>query len=507
MYRVLIADDEEIIRRGFVEFIPWTELGFEVVHTCENGSQVIEYLENNNVDFILTDIIMVGITGLDIAKHVYENKIPTVVCLVSGHRDFEYARQAIKYNVNYYLTKPTDFNDMIEMVKEVKKTLDARKPSSEELAALQENFFLDFFIGNHTEYNAAASMAKKLGFNPDKMFICPFWITVKNFDKYIEEKWNYGKELLFTAILNFLRDGLKQFILYNIMISNNEGLFIAVLHTSDAGAEDTLKSSLESVCESIQYLMELTIYYKAGTSFSNLRDFSEHLLSSTLSDTYKDSADLFHGRILLMEMYKNIMCSLILGNKDRLDTLTKNLSYQSSELDLKTIKAYLSELTEIILDKLKNMDGASFDDIYRDYSKKIDDADDKKELFNIIREFLFTVSENINMRNPSSEAVIKKVKEYISAHYADNISLNDVANNVFLNASYLSRLFKQCTGENFRDYLISVRINKAIELIKQQKYKIYEISEICGYKNPKYFTQQFKQVTGLSPREYLKQKG
>lgn len=78
---------------------------------------------------------------------------------------------------------------------------------------------------------------------------------------------------------------------------------------------------------------------------------------------------------------------------------------------------------------------------------------------------------------------------------------------VFLNASYLSRLFKQYTGENFRDYLINIRISHAIELMEQNKYKIYEISQMCGYNNPKYFTQQFKQVTSLSPTEYLAQKG
>jgi two-component system response regulator YesN len=506
MYRVLIADDEDIIREGFIEFIPWAELGFEIVYTCENGTQAIEYLKENSVDFILTDIIMAGTTGLDIARYVYENNISSVVCLVSGHRDFEYARQAIKYNVNYYLTKPTDFDDMLEMINEVKKTLDSRKISSEETFALQESFFLDFFIGNHTDYDKIVLMAHQLGFNPDKMFICPFWITVKNFDKYIEEKWNYGKELLFTAILNFLRDGLKQFTIYNIMINNNEGLFIAVLNQTENSVEDILNSSLDSVCESIQYLMELTISYKLGMAFSNLKDFAEHLSTAALVDAYNETSDVFHGRILLMEIYKNIMSSLILGNKDRLSALIKNLEHQLSEIDIKTIKSYLSELAEIVFDKLKNIGGWTFEDIYQAYLNNINSVSDKKELFDISRSFLFNVSENINMKTPSSEAIIKQIKDYISVHYADNISLNDVANTVFLNASYLSRLFKQCTGENFRDYLINVRISKAIELIEQKKYKIYEISEICGYKNPKYFAQQFKQVTGISPREYLRQK-
>ena len=161
------------------------------------------------------------------------------------------------------------------------------------------------------------------------------------------------------------------------------------------------------------------------------------------------------------------------------------------------------ELINIIYDKLKNAVSKDFGVLHADYTSKISSAKSNDAILDFSHEFLIAVSENINAKSSPSEMIIEKAKEYIAEHYADNISLYDVANYVFLNASYLSRLFKQYTGENFRDYLISIRITKAAELIKQNKYKIYEISELCGYKNPKYFAQQFKQVTGLSPTEYL----
>ena len=89
MYSVLIADDEDLIRQGFEEFVPWNELGFQVICTCENGNQVIDFIEKNHVDLILTDIIMVDTTGLDIAKYVYKHGLDTTVCLVSGHRNLD----------------------------------------------------------------------------------------------------------------------------------------------------------------------------------------------------------------------------------------------------------------------------------------------------------------------------------------------------------------------------------------------------------------------------------
>lgn len=394
MYSVLIAEDEELIRRGFIEFIPWNELGFEVVYDCENGTQAIEYLKNNTVDFILTDIVMLGMTGLEIARYVYENTLPTIVCLISGHRDFEYARQAMKYNINHYLTKPTDFDDMIAMVKEVRQTLDKRNPEPISSITKHERFFLDLSIGKYADYSEAENTAIVLGFTPDNIFICPIWITINNFEQYIQKKWKHGKELLFTAVLNFLRDSLRNFIIYNITINHDKGLYVVAANSTASIILNNFRAALDSACANMLDILELSVSYQPVYVFDRLRDFME----------------------------------------------------------------YLSDKTN-------------------------------------------TISES-----SSSEMIVNKAKNYIYTHFADNISLDDVANHVFLNPSYLSRLFKQYTGENFRDYIIRIRINKAIELINQKQYKIYEISELCGYSNPKYFAQQFKQVTGLSPRDYLNQK-
>lgn len=224
MYRVLIADDEDIIRQGFISFIPWEEFGFQIVETCENGNQVLSYIQNNPIDFILTDIKMLGPTGLDIAKYVHDNNLPTVVCLVSGYRDFEYARSAIKYNVKYYLTKPTPVEDMIEMVKAVKAQLDNLYSNSFNEASVSQ-FFTDIFMGNYSGKKEILSAAHSLGLEKEELFLCPFWIKIEDFETYINTKWNRGKELLFTAVTNFIRDSLHAFTVHNIWMNHDEFLF------------------------------------------------------------------------------------------------------------------------------------------------------------------------------------------------------------------------------------------------------------------------------------------
>lgn len=504
MYTVLIADDEDIMRQGFVEFIPWEELGFKVVCTCENGDQAIEYINHTPVDFILTDIVMVGTTGLDIAKYVYDHSLPTIVCLISGHKNFEYARSAMKYGVKYYLTKPTDIDDVKELLKEIKKQLDSRSHSPENLEVMRSQFFYDVFMGNRNAAEDIDAAAAELGFDALNIFICPFWITVNNFDSYVEEKWNYGKELLFTAMFNFLRDNLKQFSIYSILINGYECLYIAVCGNTSDNLEDLFKSELEALRESILCLMELNITYQIGHIFHSLYDFFR-CFSSNIQQTEQNADGLSRNKLLLMELYKNIVFSLILGNVDRINTVFNNMAQTFAPLSDDALKASMTELIDIVFDKLKNAVSKDFSLTHSQCTAQISAAKSRDDILKYSRDFLTTLSENINTKSSPSEMIIEKAKDYIAAHYADNISLYDVANYVFLNASYLSRLFKQYTGENFRDYLISIRISRAIELMKQNRYKVYEISELCGYKNPKYFAQQFKQVTGLSPTEYLNQ--
>ena len=104
----------------------------------------------------------------------------------------------------------------------------------------------------------------------------------------------------------------------------------------------------------------------------------------------------------------------------------------------------------------------------------------------------------------SEDRIIKSSFDYIESNYYKDISLDDVAGYVFLNSVYFSRYFKQHTGENFTDYLVKVRMEKAIALLKQNKYKIYEVGEKVGYKNSKYFQKLFKEYTGYTPKTYCR---
>jgi len=120
-------------------------------------------------------------------------------------------------------------------------------------------------------------------------------------------------------------------------------------------------------------------------------------------------------------------------------------------------------------------------------------------------------AEETRLLQPSVEAeagqaggnrLIEAAKDFIAGHYDRTITLDDVAQHVHLNASYLSYLFKEMTGRKYIDYLTELRMNKARELLAETNWKIYEVGEMVGYENPRYFTLLFKKITGQSPQEY-----
>lgn len=130
MYKLLIVDDEIEIRDGLSQYFPWHELEFEVVGKCENGKQAWDFIVTNQVDVILCDIRMPVMSGLELAQQIHAQKKKVTVVFLSGYRDFEYAKQALIYNVKNYILKPTKFDELFQVFTEIKMILDEASDKS-----------------------------------------------------------------------------------------------------------------------------------------------------------------------------------------------------------------------------------------------------------------------------------------------------------------------------------------------------------------------------------------
>ncbi len=156
MYNVIVVDDEMIIRESISSFINNSNTGFNVIEAFRDGSDAIKYLEENDVDLVISDIRMINVSGLDLAQYIYENKPWINVILLSGYAEFEYAKTAIKYNVKEYITKPTNFDDLKNILISMRALITANKKNN-------INSFLDNIMQLHASIisvNSAEAQAQ-----------------------------------------------------------------------------------------------------------------------------------------------------------------------------------------------------------------------------------------------------------------------------------------------------------------------------------------------------------
>ena len=206
MYKIVIADDEKIIRMGLKNVVDWEELGFEISEIFADGQEVIEYLDYMTPDVILTDIKMSHVSGLDVARFVFEQKLPCKVVLISGYQEFELAVQGMKYGAEDYLLKPTNVENIIETFMKLKKQLDAtrekrekekaeRERMDEAIPILEERFFADLVLGgvvDSEEYIKSRINILYPELDVENSVCLLADITIRDFDHFMNDVWEYG---------------------------------------------------------------------------------------------------------------------------------------------------------------------------------------------------------------------------------------------------------------------------------------------------------------------------
>ena len=155
MFGAIVVDDEPMIRNGISSFINNSDTGFEVIGIFKDGSEAIDFLKENDVSLVVSDIKMINVSGIELAKYVYENKPETKVVILSGYADFEYAQSAIKYNVTEYLTKPTNFEEFKKILLKIRSEFETT--ANDSLNSFFDNIkqlYAQIMSGNQEEATA-----------------------------------------------------------------------------------------------------------------------------------------------------------------------------------------------------------------------------------------------------------------------------------------------------------------------------------------------------------------
>lgn len=527
MSQLLIVDDELIAVEGLKSGVQWSEIGITRLFTAHSPEQAKAVFLRERVDILLCDIEMPQGTGLELLKWVREEFPDTETIFLTCHANFQYAKQAIQLGSLDYLLKPIPYQDLEETIKRAISKLDQHYQISEfsqygkywvqYQPLLVERFWLDILnqsIPGDAEAIARAAEERNIPYSPEMLFL-PVYIRIRRWQKRItlrdEKIMEYAiRKSAEEVLLNDLNDGL--------LISFGNGGMLAMLSVeSDKASSDSLKAACEKFTEAchsyfyagvVCYIGETVtghgmanmflklrkedtnnVAYEQGVFF--LQDFSLPSIGDLPSDMGIWSVLLKEGaHDQLLEAVKKYMQSLVESNQLNLDLL-----YQFIQ-DFQQMAYYALQVKGFQAHQL--FSDSSSTSLYMAATKSATDA--MNWIAHILDKsitFLASVDQ--------TQSVADKARAYIQEHLAEDISREDIANHVFLNPDYLTRIFKKETGMSVSDYLLQQRLGMAAGLLVNTDLSVSSIASKVGYANFSHFSRMFKKYMHLNPVEYRTQ--
>lgn len=515
MYKVLIADDELIIRQGLRYILDWHGLGYEITGEAANGSDALQFIISQRPDLVLLDIRMPQMLGIDVVKHAREQGYQGKFIILSGFTDFEYTQAAIRYGVDYYLTKPIDEDELLNTVQEITAHFLREQKQEEELEQYRDKakgMILYDIITNQADYSES---------NYAELF--------PDADRYqvvICERYSRDENRLIYRFADLLKIADEDHAAYDsLKVNGSEVLLLkgdSILHRFQELLEhyerdqkpqinsplDTLFISYGRIVDSVE---NIHISYQEASLLLQRRFFCEchqhtigydQLPEDSSVDSDALSEDSLHQYCELLSGY--IQAAKRNQVAETLKSLENQL-YQSGS-DIIRIKLFLTDLYLSIKERLSHLyHNAKIP--FPGNSEIIDYIGNCYYLYEIL--LYFTEQFDMIMRtigNPSSDSVIDDIIHYIEHNYMNNIKLENIAPLFGYNSSYLGKIFTKKVGEGFNVFIDKVRIKHSKELLVETELKVYEIAEKVGYRNVDYFHTKFKKYVSQSPAEYRKQR-
>lgn len=512
MYRVLVADDESIIREGMKCLFDWEKMGYSIVDEAANGEQALQKIITLEPDVVLMDIRMPGLTGLEVIRRARESGFHGKIIIISGYSDFKYAQEAIRCGVQYYLTKPIDEDELAEILDSIQKQLDNDRANAD--------------AAEHYRQKARETIVEEIllgGANLSEKSLTDFHMGADAYQVAICEKYNHTTQDSLYRFADLLRlANQDNYSFDNVTLEYNDvfllkgsyaiGKFNALLQHYEQDKTPQKGSPLDSFFitygRCVSTPEEIPQSYKEAYALLNRRFFcdqEQHTIGYTALPTLQSNTSVITPQ-LLAEYSSGLLNYIQAFNRnmvaETLSELQKKLYVSSDSID--DIKLFLADLYLSIKEKMSHLySNASIP--FASNADAIRFISSRYYLYEII--LFFTEQFETMMSaigNSSRESVLDDILHYINHNYAGNITLENIAPLFGYNSSYLGKIFSKKMGETFNSYVDHVRIERSKELLLNENTKIYTIAEKVGYRNADYFHIKFKKYVGISPAEYRK---
>lgn len=507
MYKVLLADDEILDLEGMKQFIPWSDLGVEVVAAVSNGFSACEVLEQQEIDILVTDVNMPNMSGLELARIAIQKSANIRIIFVSGYQDFHYVKQALSLKACSYVLKPMDDNELIASLKSIIEEFreEKRRKETEEqfqhLKPMAKNDLLFRLLEGEPVLGKNEQMMKLISAYGLDHLEAPLCVAVLGIDEL-------------SLSLQQLQEVIQDQGMHWCKLSRNR--LAVVLHSP------LLEQSMEDMRAALNLEINVPITIGLGGKVEDI---------FRLSHSYRQALEALDGKMFFgrgqliryedvrkapelkdartldirLDALFNAMVTYDLVNiHDEIDNLFLSASTLRSKFTIYNLATYIIFKLDQYLHTLDK-------DLFEMLGMELDGLDVvlEFEMMEDIRSWLirrvFEISEMIHEKETSKNSrLIQEIMKSAKGRLHENITLKDIAQQFSFSPNYLGYLFKEEVGKSFSEVLITMRMERARELLKDPTIKIYEVADQVGYRYIPYFSKQFRETFGMTPAEYRK---
>ncbi len=525
--KVIIVEDEPRVRKGLMEAVDWQALGMRLCGAAANGQEGLQLFYSEQPELVIADIRMPIMDGLEMTRQIFAHAPNTKVIIISGHDEFEYAQHCISLGVKYYLLKPVGRKELQAELENIMKQWRSENHMREQAAQYQRtlrthlqqlrNVFLEEWLGG-TGYKSEAELFHSLNvLEINLKETLPVSIAIFEIDNRDDESFSLSERRLLEFALHNLLDELMTG--QGITYQRGNGQTV-VLFQEEGSEVNTFHSWLNNAKGYATGLLRVEMTAAIGSQALPIRDLphsfqeTQRILGLKLS--------LGSGLILQESMVRPVREQLAVLHESYESLLIHGVEMNDPEEIRKVVEEHFDKWTgsqdcafadEIffqftgVFTKLVHRIGKSI----RDYLSGEELAKwQQPERFRSLQEMknwwiqqFSRLSESYEgFRSDRRTKIIQQVMQYVDNHIDEYISREDAANHVYINASYLSRLFKEVTGDSFSNYVMNRKMEKAIHLLQVERVMVYEVANLLGYKDPSYFARVFKKHVGKSPSDF-----
>lgn len=530
LYRIMLVDDEEEVRKAIIRKMDWEKLGFEVAGDAENGEDALEKLEQMEPDVVITDIRMPYMDGLTLTARIRE-KYPSVKILIfSGYDDFEYAKQAIKLNVTEYILKPVNGEELAVILKRIRENLDEEIEQRRNINSLQESYLgslpmlRELFLNNLVRGSAdVAAVVPKLREYGIDILEAREWlaavICIEKVERIETQELSLHQELIPISVRKLIEDCLRPYCRFAIF-NSIEGITV-IAAVDDYNTQTGLINIYNDICKESRRMLEVEITIGIGHSCDTLQEIGNSYQAAVDALGYRaivgkgrmiyinDVEPVSRGKLQFgVKDEEELTAAVKFGSQEKIESVLRSLSagMDDAKVHASQYQVYMLSIANCLVRLMQQYD-LDIDDMLdskAQYGDVLAGICRREEFADRIIPIACRMNEAMNReRDNTTKRVIQEAKEYIREHYSDpELSVEMICRHLHMSPAYFSTVFKKETGQTYINYLTEVRLKKAVELLNETDDKTYMIAQKVGYQEQNYFSYVFKKRYGVSPTKY-----